>query len=417
MACSSRVHQQSLDHQTVSGAAEAVRAYGIGERVRCPREGRISAPGSFTRLPKVRWGVVRLVLAVVVTILCLTYFGAEVARYSDSVTKLRWTPQLSALMTVALILQVGSSLLDAWSWGWLLRAFQVPTTMRHSLAIFGMAQFAKYLPGNIVQHIGRVVLARRAGWHTERVALSVLIENVFALGAGGLMAIAGFMVSGGRLDNGSRLFVTAVVVTLGWMVAAISVRVALANPPAFLKRWLALDSPLQMRSHVFALYFGVHLISFAAMGCTLAILLWGLAGSWPIGIWRVPAGVALAWLAGYVVPGAPAGIGIREAVLTAFLSPHIEAGIVVSAALLWRVVSLAADGALLAALGFSFVRPRAANEPDNAFGQVPMRWSPEGFHPCGSLDKIFAAFAFRLLCPGLPGVSDPGQGMRVRRQR
>lgn len=301
---------------------------------------------------KARWGVVRLVLAVVMTLLCLTYFGVEVARYSDSVTKLRWTPQLSALMTVALVLQVGSSLLDAWSWGWFLRALKVPTTMRQSLSIFGMAQFAKYLPGNVVQHIGRVVLARRAGWHTERVALSVLIENVFALGAGGLMTIAGFMVSGGAVDGRSRLFATAVVITLGWLVAAIGVRAALANPPEFLKRRLALDAPLQMRIRVLALYFGVHLISFAAMGCTLAILLWGLAGNWLPGVWRVPAGVALAWLAGYVIPGAPAGIGIREAVLTAFLSPHIEAGIVVSAALLWRGVSLAAD-ALLAVVGFS----------------------------------------------------------------
>jgi len=88
------------------------------------------------------------------------------------------------------------------------------------------------------------------------------------------------------------------------------------------------------------------------MGCTLAILLWGLAGSWPSGVWRVPAGVAVAWIAGYVIPGAPAGLGVREAVLTAFLSPHIEIGIVISAALLWRVVSLATD-ALLAVIGFS----------------------------------------------------------------
>jgi uncharacterized membrane protein YbhN (UPF0104 family) len=300
----------------------------------------------------IRWKTVRRVFAVLVTFLCLIYFGIEVARYSDSVTKLRWTPLLSATMAGALVLQIGSALLDAWSWGWFLRAFKVPTTMRQSLAIFGVAQFAKYLPGNVMQHVGRVVLARRAGWHTERVALSILIENVFALGAGGLMAIAGFMVAGGTLDGGSRLFATAVVVTLGWLVVAMGVQIALDNPPAFLKRRLALDSPLHISSRVLLLYFGVHVLSFAAMGCTLALLLWGLAGNWPPGVWRVPAGVAVAWIAGYVIPGAPAGLGVREAVLTAFLSPHIDTGIVISAALLWRVVSLAAD-ALLAVVGFS----------------------------------------------------------------
>jgi len=298
-----------------------------------------------------RWRALRRLLAVSVTLLCLIYYGIEVAHYSDSVTKLRWTPLLSATMAGALALQVVSSLLDAWSWGWFLRALKVPTTVRQSLAIFGVAQFAKYLPGNVMQHVGRVVFAKRAGWHTERVALSILIENVFALGAGGLMAIGGFMVAGGAFDGGSRLLTAAGVVTLGWLVVAIGVRLVLANPPPFLQRRLALDSPLQVNSRVLLLYFGVHVASFAVMGGTLAILLWGLAGSWPPGIWRVPAGVAVAWIAGYVIPGAPAGLGVREAVLTAFLGPHIETGIVISAALLWRVVSLAAD-ALLAMAGF-----------------------------------------------------------------
>ncbi len=290
------------------------------------------------------------------TLLCLIYFGIEVAHYSDSVTKIRWSSQLSVAMAGALVLQISSALLDAWSWGWFLRALKVPATTRQSLAIFGVAQFAKYLPGNVMQHVGRVVLAKRAGWHAERVTLSVLIENIFALGAGGLMALAGIMVVGGKIEGSFRLFAAAVIVTVGWFVFSAIVRVMLTNPPAFLKKRLALDSPLQISSPVFLFYFGVHVISFAVMGCTLAILLWGLAGSWPPGVWRVPAGVAVAWIAGYIIPGAPAGLGVREAVLTAFLAPHIEIGVVISAALLWRVVSLATD-ALLAGIGFSLSRP------------------------------------------------------------
>ena len=251
-----------------------------------------------------------------------------------------------------MVLQIGSALLDAWAWGWFLRTLKVPATTRQSLAIFGVAQFAKYLPGNVMQHVGRVVLARRAGWHTECVALSVLIENVFALGTGGLMALAGFMVAWGSIEGFFRFFAAAVIVTAGCLAFASVVRVMLSNPPAFLKKRLDLDSSLHISSPVLLFYFGVHVISFTVMGCTLAILLWGLAGSWPSGVWRVPAGVAVAWIAGYVIPGAPAGLGVREAVLTAFLSPHIEIGIVISAALLWRVVSLATD-ALLAVIGFS----------------------------------------------------------------
>jgi hypothetical protein len=282
----------------------------------------------------------------------MAYYGIEAARYYDSVAQLRWTALLSATMAGAVVLQACSALLDAWSWGWLLRAFEVPTTMRQSLAIFGMAQFAKYLPGNVVQHVGRVVLARRAGWHTERVTLSLLVENVFAFGAGGLMALCGLTVSGDGLVGGERLLTAAGLAILGWLAAATGLHSVLARPPEFLRRRLALNAPLHIRTSVLLIYFGIHVLSFAVMGCCLAILLWGLAWAWPPGVWRVPAGVAVAWLAGYVIPGAPAGIGIREAVFTAFLSPHIETGIVISAALLWRIVSLAAD-AVLAVAGFS----------------------------------------------------------------
>ncbi|WP_255569713.1 lysylphosphatidylglycerol synthase transmembrane domain-containing protein [Geobacter sp. SVR] len=301
------------------------------------------------------WKPIRRFLALCATVLCLAYFGVEAARYSDAVMKLRWTWLLVATMSGALLMQIGCALLDAWSWRWLLKLFEVPTTLRQSLAVFSMAQAAKYLPGNIAQHVGRVVLARQAGWHSERVILSVLIENLFALGAGGVLSVSGLMISTGPIDDSRRLIVAAAVMTLGWLVMAILFRRTLADPPMFLRKCLTLDAPLPISHRDLVLYLGIHLVSFIFMGCSLILLLWGLAGNCPPAIWLVPCGVAVAWIAGFVIPGAPAGLGIREAVLTLFLSPHIEIGVVISAALLWRVISLVAD-AFLAGVGFSLSR-------------------------------------------------------------
>jgi len=65
--------------------------------------------------------------------------------------------------------------------------------------------------------------------------------------------------------------------------------------------------------------------------------------------WKILAAVATSWLAGYLVPGAPAGLGVREATLTAILGSALGTATVVSAALIWRFPMLFADALVLAA--------------------------------------------------------------------
>ena len=53
---------------------------------------------------------------------------------------------------------------------------------------------------------------------------------------------------------------------------------------------------------------------------------------------------SLAWIAGFLTPGAPAGLGIREAILVAALGATYGAGIAVGLTLLLRMVTLRGDG-------------------------------------------------------------------------
>ena len=53
---------------------------------------------------------------------------------------------------------------------------------------------------------------------------------------------------------------------------------------------------------------------------------------------------SLAWVAGFLTPGAPAGLGIREAILVAVLGATYGAGIAVGLTLLLRIVTLGGDG-------------------------------------------------------------------------
>jgi hypothetical protein len=81
--------------------------------------------------------------------------------------------------------------------------------------------------------------------------------------------------------------------------------------------------------------------------------------------WLLPAAVTVGWLAGFLVPGVPAGLGVREAALTAMLGPSLGVGLVISAAALWRLSHMIAD-LLMFGLGLSLrdrVPGRSSSEP------------------------------------------------------
>ena len=76
----------------------------------------------------------------------------------------------------------------------------------------------------------------------------------------------------------------------------------------------------------------------------------------------LPYGVfTLAWLAGYVVIGAPGGLGVREGAYIALLHPHADIGTIAAVALTMRLITVAGDAAFsLAALGYGTRRSGGA---------------------------------------------------------
>ena len=209
------------------------------------------------------------------------------------VASLQWSAGVLAGLGCAVALQFGAALGDAWSWAWLLRAMHVGAKTRDAVSIFGVSQFAKYLPGNVAQHIGRVTGASAKGWQSGRVVLSLLVENGFALGAGALLAAAGMLLMSGGADwHGSRAALAVLALPLlGWLAGALVLQRLLANPPALMRRLLAMSEPIELRPGVPP---GLSLDSPLQSpgdggGPRASLILRGLVGGWPAELWRVPA--------------------------------------------------------------------------------------------------------------------------------
>jgi glycosyltransferase 2 family protein len=65
---------------------------------------------------------------------------------------------------------------------------------------------------------------------------------------------------------------------------------------------------------------------------------------------------SFAWLLGFIVPGAPGGLGVFEATAIAVLQHHFPSAVVISAIALYRLISILAEtaGASLAWLDERF---------------------------------------------------------------
>jgi hypothetical protein len=212
---------------------------------------------------------------------------------------------------------------------------------RHYHALYGRTQIAKYLPGNCFHLVGRQILGHRLGHGHAALALAALAETALLLAVAGMLALP---LLGPDLAH-----------ALGrmplWLVgaasaAAVGLILVIVRPGA-LRRPATLPLLIMLRSWAPRLFRAglLHLAFFAVGG----LILWTVAatirapGAPQLDLHGAISALALGWWAGFVVPGAAAGLGVREAVLVLTLESHLGGDGAVLAALALRVVTTLGD--------------------------------------------------------------------------
>lgn len=187
--------------------------------------------------------------------------------------------------------------------------------------LYGRTQIGKYIPGNVFHFVGRHVSGRLEDYSHRGLLCALTAENVLLLLAAGLVALPAAFALLAEFDAAPRLLRwTAVGVLLLGVIAV----------TWYGSQQSAVDSRQLVAARIFSRLYNVvfaavlfrYLVFFHVMGALLVVLLCLVQG-WP-GLWLAEllvGGVALSWLAGFATPGAPAGLGVREAVLLLLLEP------------------------------------------------------------------------------------------------
>ena len=277
-----------------------------------------------------------------IAIAAVIWVGLSLQRYAGEIDFASFDSTFWALMSVLAFAYGASSLMLARAWWQTLLGLEVDATWRESLRMYGISQLGKYIPGNVAQVIGRQVMAQGAGYDGIAVGKSAVMEVVLlCMGGIAIALVAGpsvFDAWPGWAGGALAIFVAALLYYLAGSIGGPRLGPALQKAYAWIILFLVLSS----------LSFGVILYSVESLS---------------VGILPIVIGAyAAAWLIGYVAPGAPAGIGIREVALAWLLGDWVTPAVLALTVVLGRVVTVVGDlvfCAIALALGESAEAPTA----------------------------------------------------------
>ena len=262
-----------------------------------------------------RWiGLAMSLLGVGFVVVQLGAYAGDLGGFRPSV--------LQVLVLVALTVVYGvSNVALAVAWRDLLEHCGAPSGTRWAVHVFGVTQLAKYIPGNFFHLASRQTVGMSDGHEAMPLLKSALWEF------GAIMSSA--VVFG--LWLGPLLF-DGVSYGLGALLFVVLLAIVSVTAQRFF-------SPFVMRAVLWYVAFLLlsGLIFYATLQALLpeASLLQALPG--------ICSAYVIAWLAGAITPGAPAGIGIRELVMFALLQPVVAESDLLVAIVLNRAITAGGD--------------------------------------------------------------------------
>lgn len=273
----------------------------------------------------------------------IIFITLKLYQHFPELRQLNLSTEMITISFLAVLANVFLTTLIALIWALILKKLSIVIGILQATVIIGKVQIAKYLPGNVFHYLGRMSLAKNVGIPTDKLLVSMGMETVAVLIAGFVIAISGFLI---RFESMRSVLIIERIITENFFqitfLAIILIGGLLLLPS--IRRWLFSQKD-NLRLSKLALPVILYLIVFIIQGIVVyflvinALLSKSVEIGWIECVWRF----AVAWTLGFIVPGAPGGIGVREAVFTGLFSNELGEAHAVVLSLLLRVISIAGD--------------------------------------------------------------------------
>jgi len=242
----------------------------------------------------------------------------------------------ASLLAGALCYALASSLLAFAWWRMMLALSKQSIPARPIMATYAVSQYGKYLPGNVAHYAVRHAWSRRYGLQHAALGVASILEAALLLLAALSLTL---LADTRRLAVLSILDPRLAIALLVLMLIVLGVALHWARRKDFFGR---MHVPALPPTPVLLLCFACYL----AFLLICAALLYGLAHFLGIGIdsfAMLLAASAASWLAGFVVIGAPGGLGVREAAFVALTGAALGESHALLLIGLFRVMTFVGD--------------------------------------------------------------------------
>jgi glycosyltransferase 2 family protein len=271
-------------------------------------------------------------------------------------------------VVLAGVLAVAGTLLISEVWLVLLRGLGVTAPRTEAARVFFVSQLGKYVPGSVWPVVAQMEFGQR--WNAPR--RTMLTANALMIA---LLTATGLVTGAALLP----WFTEGGLGKYWWTLLLLPPLLVLLHPrtiPAVLD-WLFRRlgrEPLNDRASTGSMLVAtaLGLAVWLAMGLHLLTLVSALGPSGPVVAGAAIGGMGLAWAAGLIFIPAPAGAGVRDAVLVATLAPLIGTTSAFAVALASRVLLLLADVVLALAGAVAFRRRRKPRQATGCAGAAAM---------------------------------------------
>jgi uncharacterized membrane protein YbhN (UPF0104 family) len=216
---------------------------------------------------------------------------------------------------------------------------------RDIIKVYMKANIGKYLPGNAMHFAGRKVIGNKLGWKNSHIALSSMLEVIYNICTAVLLV---FIFSFHNLIYFVKKFyysnykndIMFAVILLFFLCIVIFIKFS-KKLNSYIKEKILTKNFLKLSIKELFLYSCCFVIN----GCIVILILKYilLINIQLKDISAIIIANTFAWVIGYITPGAPGGLGVRESILTVTLSSMYNTNEIVMASLLYRFVCILGD--------------------------------------------------------------------------
>jgi hypothetical protein len=250
-------------------------------------------------------------------------------------------------LVLALVLYVAVMFIGAVLWGNILNLLskqRVGNNIKAIVKIHSKSNIGKYLPGNFMQFIGRNILGKNLNYSQVDLFFSTVIEIVLSV----LIAVViiGVLWTTG-LNDLDLIYLQSIDTSIFLILFATGFLLLLLSYLFFRN---LIDTTIKKLITVFS---GIKTVLHLFSGFVFAYVLLGLCNYFILMalseviehnvVVSVFIAYLISWIVGFVLPGPPGGLGVREFIFISLLSPLYELSLLSLSAIILRLINIFGD--------------------------------------------------------------------------